>query len=111
MTSYLKSRAFCIGRALRMMDSIFLQRQGKKDKELVEEQNSFIHRPEERVVNDPNFRERRPSGIKQLQTRFRSVQRQAQRTSEDAERSQEQSRQGQRQIQLAQTLPKRVQDL
>ncbi|MBW0525651.1 hypothetical protein O181_065366 [Austropuccinia psidii MF-1] len=39
-----------------------------------------------------------------------SVQKQAQRTSEEAERSQEQLRKVQRQSQLAQNLPKRVQD-
>ncbi|MBW0514328.1 hypothetical protein O181_054043 [Austropuccinia psidii MF-1] len=78
--------------------------------ELVEEPKSFIHRPEERVGNDPSFGERRPSGFNQLQTSSRSVQGQAQKTSEETERSQEQSRQGKRQIQLAHTLPTRVQD-
>ncbi|MBW0501296.1 hypothetical protein O181_041011 [Austropuccinia psidii MF-1] len=43
-------------------------------------------------------------------TSSRSVQRQAQRTSEETERSQEPSRKGKRKIQLAQTLPKGVQD-
>ncbi|MBW0582462.1 hypothetical protein O181_122177 [Austropuccinia psidii MF-1] len=38
-----------------------------KDKELVEEPKSFIHRPEEVVGNDPSFGERRPSGVYQLQ--------------------------------------------
>ncbi|MBW0480663.1 hypothetical protein O181_020378 [Austropuccinia psidii MF-1] len=54
-------------RALRRMESILWKRKGKKDKELVEEPNSFIHRPEEIVVNDPSFGERRPHGINQLQ--------------------------------------------
>ncbi|MBW0586851.1 hypothetical protein O181_126566 [Austropuccinia psidii MF-1] len=43
-------------------------------------------------------------------TSSRRVQGQAQRTSEEAERSEEPSNQGQRQSQLAQTLPRRVQD-
>ncbi|MBW0507022.1 hypothetical protein O181_046737 [Austropuccinia psidii MF-1] len=51
----------------RRVDPIFLQRQGQKYKELVGEPKSFIHRPEERVGNDPGFGERRPSGIYQLQ--------------------------------------------
>ncbi|MBW0539575.1 hypothetical protein O181_079290, partial [Austropuccinia psidii MF-1] len=34
-------------RTLRRLEPIFLQRQGQKDKELVEEPKSFIHRPEE----------------------------------------------------------------
>ncbi|MBW0516561.1 hypothetical protein O181_056276 [Austropuccinia psidii MF-1] len=92
------------------MEPIFLKRQGQKDKELVEEPNYFIHRPEERAGNQSSLGERRPSGVYQLQTSSRSVQRQAQRTSEEAESSQEPSRQGQRQIKLAQTLPTRVQD-
>ncbi|MBW0560698.1 hypothetical protein O181_100413 [Austropuccinia psidii MF-1] len=81
-----------------------------KDKELVEKPKSFIHRPEEGTGNDSSFGDRRPSGVYQLQTSFRSVQRQAQTTSEETERTQEPSRQGQRQSQLAQTLPTRVQD-
>ncbi|MBW0587050.1 hypothetical protein O181_126765 [Austropuccinia psidii MF-1] len=88
------------------MDSLFLQRQVQKDTSLVKEQNSFIHRPEERVGNDPRFSERRTSSVKQLQTSSRTVQIQAQRTSEETERSQEKSRQRQ----LAQTLPTRVKD-
>ncbi|MBW0481053.1 hypothetical protein O181_020768 [Austropuccinia psidii MF-1] len=54
-------------RALRRMEPIFLQRQGQKDKELAEKSNSFIHRPEEGVGNEPNFGARRPSGVYQLQ--------------------------------------------
>ncbi|MBW0566348.1 hypothetical protein O181_106063 [Austropuccinia psidii MF-1] len=76
-------------RTLRRMESIVFQRQGQKDKELVEEPKCFIHRPDERVGNDPSFGERRPSGINQLQTSSRGVQRQDQKTSEEAERFQE----------------------
>ncbi|MBW0569137.1 hypothetical protein O181_108852 [Austropuccinia psidii MF-1] len=53
-------------RTLRRVESIVLQRQGQKDKELVEEQKSFICRPEEGIGNDPSFG-RRPSGVYQLQ--------------------------------------------
>ncbi|MBW0465483.1 hypothetical protein O181_005198 [Austropuccinia psidii MF-1] len=42
-------------RALKRMDPVFFQRQGQKDEELVEKSNSFIHRPEEGVGNDPEF--------------------------------------------------------
>ncbi|MBW0587576.1 hypothetical protein O181_127291 [Austropuccinia psidii MF-1] len=94
-------------RTLRILEPIVLQIQGQKDKELVEEPKSFICRPEERIGNDPSF-ERRPSGIYQLQTISRSIQREAQRTSEEEERSQEPSGQGQRQSKLAQTIPTRV---
>ncbi|MBW0508561.1 hypothetical protein O181_048276 [Austropuccinia psidii MF-1] len=97
-------------RTLRRLEPIVVQGKSQKDKELVEEPKSFIHRPEEPVGNDSSFGDRRLSGIYQLQTSSRSVQRQAQRTSEEAERSQEPSGQGQRQSQLAQTLPTRVQD-
>ncbi|MBW0531128.1 hypothetical protein O181_070843 [Austropuccinia psidii MF-1] len=82
----------------------------QKDKELVEEPKSFIHRPEERVGNDPSFGEGSPSGINKLQARSRSFQRQASMASEKSERSQEQSGQRERQSQFAQTLPTRVQD-
>ncbi|MBW0555138.1 hypothetical protein O181_094853 [Austropuccinia psidii MF-1] len=97
-------------RALRRLDPIVLQRQIQKDRELVEEPKSFIHKPEEGVGNDSSFGDRRSSGLYQLQTSSRSVQGQAQATSEEEERSQEPSRQGQRQSQLAQTVPTRVQD-
>ncbi|MBW0555933.1 hypothetical protein O181_095648 [Austropuccinia psidii MF-1] len=97
-------------RALRRLEPIFVQRQGQKDKELVEEPKSFIHRPEEGTINDSGFGEKRPTGVYQLQTSSRSVQRQAQRTSEETDSSQEPSRQGQRQSQLAQNLPTRVKD-
>ncbi|MBW0521034.1 hypothetical protein O181_060749 [Austropuccinia psidii MF-1] len=90
--------------------TIILQRQGQRDKELVEKSNSFIHRPEEGTGNDSSFGERRPGGLYQLHTSSRSVQRQAQGTSEEVERSQEPSRKGQRQRKLAQTLPTGVQD-
>ncbi|MBW0591806.1 hypothetical protein O181_131521 [Austropuccinia psidii MF-1] len=97
-------------RALRWLEPIVLQRQSQKDRELVEEPKSFIHRPEG-VGNDSSVGDRRPSGIYQLQTSSRSVQGQAQRTSkEKAERSQEPSRKGQRKSQLSQTLPTRVED-
>ncbi|MBW0589330.1 hypothetical protein O181_129045 [Austropuccinia psidii MF-1] len=97
-------------RALRRMEPIVFQRQGQKDKELVEKSKYFIHRPEEGTGNDPSFVERRPSGIYQLQISSRSVQRQSQRTSEEAERFKEPSRKEKTQSQLAQTLPTGVQD-
>ncbi|MBW0577951.1 hypothetical protein O181_117666 [Austropuccinia psidii MF-1] len=71
-------------RALRRVEPIVWKRQGQKDKALVEEPKSFIHRPEEGVGNDPSFGERRPSGIYQLQTSCINVQKQAQGTSEEA---------------------------
>ncbi|MBW0574885.1 hypothetical protein O181_114600 [Austropuccinia psidii MF-1] len=49
------------------MEPPVLQRQGQKDKELVEEPKSFIHRPEEGTGNDSSFGDRGPSGIYQLQ--------------------------------------------
>ncbi|MBW0546517.1 hypothetical protein O181_086232 [Austropuccinia psidii MF-1] len=52
---------------LRRLEPIVLQRQSKKYKELVEETNSFIHRPEEGVGNDSSFGDRKPSGVYQLQ--------------------------------------------
>ncbi|MBW0564054.1 hypothetical protein O181_103769 [Austropuccinia psidii MF-1] len=64
-------------RALRRMEPIVLQGQGQKDKELVEKSKSFIHGPEEGTGNDSGFGEERPSGVYQLQTSFRSAQRQA----------------------------------
>ncbi|MBW0545938.1 hypothetical protein O181_085653 [Austropuccinia psidii MF-1] len=54
-------------RPLRRLEPIVFQRQGQKDKELVEEPKSFIHRPEERVGNDSSFGDRGPSGVYQLQ--------------------------------------------
>ncbi|MBW0464676.1 hypothetical protein O181_004391 [Austropuccinia psidii MF-1] len=71
-------------RNFRRVEPIFLQRQGKKNKELVEEPKSFIHRPEEGVGNDPSFGERRTSGIYQLQTSSINAKRQTQETSEEA---------------------------
>ncbi|MBW0584282.1 hypothetical protein O181_123997 [Austropuccinia psidii MF-1] len=54
-------------RTLRGLEPIFLQRQGQKDKELVEEPKVFIHRPEEGTGNDSSFGDRSPSGVYQLQ--------------------------------------------
>ncbi|MBW0564635.1 hypothetical protein O181_104350 [Austropuccinia psidii MF-1] len=54
-------------RALRRLEPIVFQKQSQKDKELVEEPKSFIHRPEEGVGNDSSFEDRRPNGICQLQ--------------------------------------------
>ncbi|MBW0504330.1 hypothetical protein O181_044045 [Austropuccinia psidii MF-1] len=42
-------------RTLRRVDPTVLQRQGQKDKELVKESKSFIHRPEEGTGNDSIF--------------------------------------------------------
>ncbi|MBW0577165.1 hypothetical protein O181_116880 [Austropuccinia psidii MF-1] len=95
-------------RALKRLEPISLQRQGQKDKELVEEPKSFIHIPEG-IGNDSSLG-RRSSNVYHLQTSSRSIEREAQRTSEEEERSQEPSRQGKRKSQLAQTLPTRVQD-
>ncbi|MBW0556846.1 hypothetical protein O181_096561 [Austropuccinia psidii MF-1] len=61
-------------RTLRRLEPIVLQSQGQKDKELVAEPKSFIHRPQERVGNDSSFGDRGPSGVYQLQTSSRSVQ-------------------------------------
>ncbi|MBW0590854.1 hypothetical protein O181_130569 [Austropuccinia psidii MF-1] len=97
-------------RTLRRVEPTVLKRKGQKDKELIEEPKSFIHRPEKGITNDSSFGERRSSGVYQLQTSSRSVQRQAQRTSKETERSQEPSRKVQRQSQLEQTLPTGVQD-
>ncbi|MBW0579905.1 hypothetical protein O181_119620 [Austropuccinia psidii MF-1] len=62
-------------RTLRRLEPIVFQRQSQKYKELVEEPKSFIHRPQEAVGNDYSFGDRRPSGVYQLQTSSRSVQR------------------------------------
>ncbi|MBW0565521.1 hypothetical protein O181_105236 [Austropuccinia psidii MF-1] len=97
-------------RTLRRDEPIVLQNTRSKDKELVKEPKSFIHRPDKGIGNDSSFGERRTSGVYQLQTSSINVQRQTQGTSEEAERSQEPSRQGKRKNQLAQTLPTRVQD-
>ncbi|MBW0492004.1 hypothetical protein O181_031719 [Austropuccinia psidii MF-1] len=96
-------------RTLKRVEPIVLQRQGQKDKELVEEPKSFICRPEEGIGNDPSFG-RRHSGVYQLQTSSRSIKGEAQKTPEEKERSQEPSGQRKRQSKLAQTLPTRVQD-
>ncbi|MBW0522238.1 hypothetical protein O181_061953 [Austropuccinia psidii MF-1] len=63
---------------LRRVEPIDLQRQGQKDKEFVKEPKSFIHRPEEGIGNDSSFG-RRPSGVYQLQTSSRNIQRETQR--------------------------------
>ncbi|MBW0476355.1 hypothetical protein O181_016070 [Austropuccinia psidii MF-1] len=97
-------------RSIRRVTPIVFQRKGQKDNELVGEPKSLIHRPEEGVGDDPNFGERRPIGIYQLQTSSINVQRKSQRTSQEEERSQEPSSKGQRKSQLAQTLTTRVQD-
>ncbi|MBW0586652.1 hypothetical protein O181_126367 [Austropuccinia psidii MF-1] len=97
-------------KTLRRVKLTVLKRQGQKDKEFVEKPKSFIHRPEEGTGNDSSFGEISPSGVYQIQTSSRSVQRQAQRTSEEAERSQEPSGQRQRQRKLVQTLSTRVED-
>ncbi|MBW0574072.1 hypothetical protein O181_113787 [Austropuccinia psidii MF-1] len=94
---------------LREVETIVLKRKGKKDKELVEKPKYFICRPEEGIGNDPSFG-RKPSGVYQLQTSTRSIQREAQRTSEEEERPQEPSGKGKRQGKLAQISPTRVQD-
>ncbi|MBW0486249.1 hypothetical protein O181_025964 [Austropuccinia psidii MF-1] len=96
-------------RNLRRVEPIVLQRQSQKDKELVEEPKYFICRPEEGIANNSIFG-RRPSGVYQLQTRSRNIQREAQRTSEEEGRSQEPSGKEKRQRKLAQTLPTRVED-
>ncbi|MBW0524071.1 hypothetical protein O181_063786 [Austropuccinia psidii MF-1] len=83
-------------RTLRRLEHIVLKRQSQKDKEFFEEPKSFIHRPDKGTGNDSSFGDRRPSGVYQLQTSSRSVQRQAQKTSEETERSQEPSRKGQK---------------
>ncbi|MBW0540915.1 hypothetical protein O181_080630 [Austropuccinia psidii MF-1] len=88
-------------RTLRRMEPICLQRQGQKDKELAEKSKSSIHTPEEGVGNDPNFGERRPSGIYPLQTSSRSLQGQTKQASEEEERSQELSGKRKRQSKLA----------
>ncbi|MBW0555677.1 hypothetical protein O181_095392 [Austropuccinia psidii MF-1] len=51
---------------LRRGELIVLQRQGQKDKKLVEEPKSFICRAEDRLGDDASF-VRRPSGIYQPQ--------------------------------------------
>ncbi|MBW0588359.1 hypothetical protein O181_128074 [Austropuccinia psidii MF-1] len=58
---------------LRRLEPIVFQRQGQKDKELVEEPRSFIHRPKEGTGNDSSFGNREPSGVYQLQTSSRGV--------------------------------------
>ncbi|MBW0490162.1 hypothetical protein O181_029877 [Austropuccinia psidii MF-1] len=52
---------------LRRVEPTVLQRQGLKDKELVGEPKSFIHRPKGGTENDSSLGERMPSGVYQLQ--------------------------------------------
>ncbi|MBW0525245.1 hypothetical protein O181_064960 [Austropuccinia psidii MF-1] len=52
--------------ALGIMESLFLKRQGQKDKKLVEEPKHFIHTPKEGTVNDPSFVERSTTSLNQL---------------------------------------------
>ncbi|MBW0511026.1 hypothetical protein O181_050741 [Austropuccinia psidii MF-1] len=54
-------------RNIRRLEPIILQRQSKKDEELVEEPKYFIHRPEEGIGNDSSFGDRRHSGLSKLQ--------------------------------------------
>ncbi|MBW0582510.1 hypothetical protein O181_122225 [Austropuccinia psidii MF-1] len=60
-------------RTLRRLEPIVLQRESQKDKELVEEPKSFMHRPEEGVGNDSSFGDRRPSGFYQIQKCPRTI--------------------------------------
>ncbi|MBW0462176.1 hypothetical protein O181_001891 [Austropuccinia psidii MF-1] len=53
-----------------------------ENKELVEEKNSFIHRPKEGTGNDPIFGERRASIIKQLQNSSNKSQKDLRRNRE-----------------------------
>ncbi|MBW0528672.1 hypothetical protein O181_068387 [Austropuccinia psidii MF-1] len=91
--------------ALGRVELIVLQRQGQKDKELVEEQKSLICRPEEGIGNDPSFG-RMPTGIYQLQKHPKRSpkdlrrRRKVQRTIREREKPKK----------LAQTLPTRVRD-
>ncbi|MBW0588963.1 hypothetical protein O181_128678 [Austropuccinia psidii MF-1] len=49
-------------RTLRRVEPIFLQRQGQKDTELVEEPKYFICRPEEGIGNPPEASKEKPKG-------------------------------------------------
>ncbi|MBW0590080.1 hypothetical protein O181_129795 [Austropuccinia psidii MF-1] len=89
-------------RDLGRFDSIFLQRQGQKYEELVEEPKSFIHRPKKEQEMTPAL-EKKGSVVSTSSRTF-------QRTSKQTERSQEKSRQRNRYNQLGKTLPKRIQD-
>ncbi|MBW0579723.1 hypothetical protein O181_119438 [Austropuccinia psidii MF-1] len=92
-------------RTLRRLEPIVLQRQGQKDKKLVEEPKSFIQDQKKELEMTPTLE----TEAQVVSTSSRSVQRQAQSTPEEAERSQEPSRKGHRQSKLAQTLPTRGQ--
>ncbi|MBW0539888.1 hypothetical protein O181_079603 [Austropuccinia psidii MF-1] len=60
---------------LRRMDPIVLPRQGQKDKELVEEPQYLIHRPEEGIGNDSSLGKGPVAS-----TSSRNIQREGQRT-------------------------------
>ncbi|MBW0466549.1 hypothetical protein O181_006264 [Austropuccinia psidii MF-1] len=92
------------------MESLCLEIQCQKYKELAEEPKSFINRPKEVTGDDHHFQERRTNSNKKLQTSSRKVQTQVQRTAEEAERSHEQSKKGKRQVQSEYILPTRLQD-
>ncbi|MBW0555022.1 hypothetical protein O181_094737 [Austropuccinia psidii MF-1] len=93
-------------RTPRMVEHTALQRQGQKDKELVEETKSLYINQKKELEMTPDLEKDSPVAS----TSSGSVRRQAQRNSEETDSSQELSRKGQMQSQLTQTLPKRVQD-
>ncbi|MBW0500932.1 hypothetical protein O181_040647 [Austropuccinia psidii MF-1] len=93
-------------RALRRMEPIVLQRQGKKIKNWLKNQSLLSIDQKKELEMTPALEEKGPVAS----TSSRSVQRQAQRASEEDERSQEPLGQRQRKSKLAQTLPTRVQD-
>ncbi|MBW0543789.1 hypothetical protein O181_083504 [Austropuccinia psidii MF-1] len=71
MNSYLYIKSF-LGQEKTVVlfgriESLVLQRKGKKDEEFVEEPKSIIHRPKEGTGNEPSFGERRTSNVNQLQ--------------------------------------------
>ncbi|MBW0593121.1 hypothetical protein O181_132836 [Austropuccinia psidii MF-1] len=80
-------------RTLRRLKPLVLQRQGRKDKELVEEPKSFTHSQKKELEMTPALEKEGPVGS----ISSRTVQRKAQRTLEETERSQEKSWQGKRQ--------------
>ncbi|MBW0549536.1 hypothetical protein O181_089251 [Austropuccinia psidii MF-1] len=82
-------------RTLRRVEPIVLQSQGQKDKELVEEPKSFIHRPEEGIGNPNQLQKHAKGSRKDLRRRIKS---------------QEPSGQGKRKSKFAQALPTGVQD-
>ncbi|MBW0500224.1 hypothetical protein O181_039939 [Austropuccinia psidii MF-1] len=54
-------------RNLRRIESLVLEIQGQKYKELVEEPKSFLNRPKGGTRNSPSFGERKTSSVKKLQ--------------------------------------------